>query len=220
MRFKSRSDKLSAPVISQRHGKWLPEEHERMFAFLKDHRDDLVDYLEVNLEGSVKRNKRQFFTKMAAFIKTKTDKQCKSRYQKQELALLRALDIPQDLLASFQQKRSKESVPRPKKKRASLQTTEEDANSIKSPVVEKSAISIHTYDDLKTTLSVNFLPRIQNDVIRLQMERFLRGLSNESEGSDDLPSLNMNSLSIILPQFGLSFGNFKDRDSSFLDEYT
>jgi len=222
MKFKSTEKNLIAPPVGRRQGLWTSEEHEKMFKFLQMNKQNLIDHLRINLIDGTRRNKRQFFINMAEFISTKDEKQCKSRYQKQERSFLKALKLPQQLLERFEEKRKTkvETKAETKERRhlKSAQTTE-DAESVDKLDDSKSQISIHTYDDLRASLSMNFLPRIQNEILKHQMEKFLRGLSNEDQIPDDLPSLNLNSLSIILPQFGLSTSNYRDKDCSFIDEF-
>lgn len=208
---------MYVPEVGQRKGKWNDLEHKMMFIFIQKHKQDLVDYLKVNLQDNQRKNKRQFFNKMAAFIKTKDEKQCKSRYQKQEINLLEAANIPLNLLSTLKQRRLKGSRPSKSQKRLSIMTTEV-TNSEDKPKHDRSGLSIHTYEDLKATLNNHFLPRIQNDVIKNQMERLLQVIPTETEPNEELSSFNLNSVSIILPQFGISLGSINDKASSFLDD--
>ena len=217
MKFKRKPAKISAPMFSQRQGKWSAEEHEKMFIYVRDHRKELIDHFEANLSGGPKKNKSQFFKRMASFIETKNEKQCKSRYQKQEQVLLKALKLPEHLMSSIEKRCKPISKPCARKKQSSAQPTE-DVNSVEKNNDDRSEVSIHTYQELRTTLSVNFLPRIQNDIIKHQMEKFLNNLPQEAENYEELPSLNLNSLSMILPQFNLSVANIKEKESSFLDD--
>lgn len=216
MKFKSQEDKLSTPDLGQRHRQWNQEEHDKMFSFLKKHRDNIIKHMKINIDGT-RINRRQFFTNMAALIETKDERQCKSRYQKKEMIFLKALDVPEELIKTFKKLRAVGSTSHTQKRKVLL----EDCKPISKEKKSKkylSSESIYTYEDLRTTLSLNFLPRIQNDVIRGQIEKFLEALPNMPTDAEELPSFNLNSISIIQPQFSVSMDAFKERAPSFLND--
>ena len=218
MDFNSISPEYYTPVVGKRISKWTDEEHEKMFIFLKIHRSELIEHFKANISDLNWRNRKKFFISMASFIATKTAEQCKSRFQKQEFRLLKALKIPKELMDSFEIKKKIRSGSKiTSEHQASAQFTDDNESIMKSDD-QTAQITINTYADLKMSLCLNFLPRIQNEMIKQQIENFIELLPTSSEQCDELPSFNINSLSNIHPQLTNSFQNFKERDYDFFDE--
>ena len=70
----------------------------------------------------VRCNKRLFFIDMAAFVKTKNDRQCKSRYQKKESQLLRELDFCPALVAQYVASKRDKNCKSARRRRSPLST--------------------------------------------------------------------------------------------------
>lgn len=91
---------------NQRLGKWSDAEHNLMLRFVRMHKKQILTCMQALLKNNVKRLKGHFFKKMAKFIGSKSEIQCKSRYQKQEVALLQSLDVPPRILHHFMEKQA------------------------------------------------------------------------------------------------------------------
>lgn len=216
MKSKAGLTKYQAPEFGRRQRKWTEGEHERMFDFLRKHRREIIKQLESCIKG-VKTNKRQFFTAMAAFLESKDEKQCKSRYQKKEPELLKALKVPHNLLEACD--KHEKPITKPVKDKKPVQKEAPLASSrLEKTKGEISSLSIRTFQDLKSSLNNWFIPRIRNESIRTQMERFLVALPTESDPKIDLPSFNLNSISIIQQQLNDSIYSIKNHLSELLDD--
>ena len=219
MSSRKRISKLSIPAVGSRQGKWSESEHRAMFVFVQRHRSDIAEYMQSNLIDKVRCNKRAFFTNMAAHIGSKTDVQCKSRYQKQEAALLRALDLPAHLMKAFERSRPKTfaAVERPVKvfgSHATETTLEEDRVCTDASHQQ----SIHSAKELRQALSAEIVPQLRNQSLISQMEHLISILPDEGSRCGELPSFCQNSISLILPQISSSYFVCGVKADSFFEE--
>lgn len=146
---------------------WTAEEKSRMEVFLSSKTEEIERYMAEYVENNGKRNKIKFFKQMAEFIRTKTDKQCKSRYQKIEAKVLARIGLNDLLLKSYLVTKHKK---RPLKARfkENVRERREEAN--------KEVLDIENYDDLKLALNVKIMPLICSEAIKTNMTCFIQGL--------------------------------------------
>ena len=219
MRVRKRVSKLNMPLVGSRQGKWTESEHCAMFRFVEYYRDCIVEYMESNLIKKVRSNKRAFFTNMAAYIGSKTDVQCKSRYQKQEVSLLRALDLPDHLLKAFYKSRSMTLATAKKVEHVlSSYATETTLEEEKVCTDASQHESIQSGGELKNALSGDFVPQLKNQSLITQMEHLISILPDEVPRYSDVPSFCQNSISLILPQMSASYFISGVKADSFFEE--
>lgn len=212
-----------------------------MFEYVRRRRDELIEHYTHNL-GHNSRNKRYFFSDMARYIRTKSDSQCKSRFQKRELEIFAALDFPPELLKSLT---CNWAMARRKIKKKTNEVVTGDVSMLeeleeeqKSDDVPKSnrdelnaaeeifavpqhnlndAMIIRNYEDLRRVIGDSFLYRVENPAIREQIETFLQKLPQREEFVEDIPSLCMHSVSGML-NISLTFRNALQMTLSFLED--
>ena len=205
------------PPDGQRQGKWNEKEHRAMFTFVHSRREEILRYLETNFVEKLRSNKRMFFIQMANAIRSKSVTQCKSRYQKQELSLLRTLDIPAYLMDSFYAQRGMSAVD--VQKFQSCAPTETSIAFNKRLLTDESMnASIYTVKELRDVLYAEFMPQIASQSIRTQMEKFISILPDEGECRAESPSFCHNSISLMVPALGVSFINAGFKADSFFEE--
>ena len=190
-----------------------------MLTFVQCYRDDIVEYMESNLIKKVRSNKRAFFTNMSAYIGTKTDVQCKSRYQKQEVALMGILNLPPHLITAFEESRAVtlavlESPAKILNSYATETTLEED----KVCTDASQHQSIQSPEELKHALSSEIVPQLKNQSLITQMEHLISILPDEVPRCSDFPSFCQNSISLILPQMNASYFISGVKADSFFEE--
>lgn len=207
------------PPNNIRQGKWSEAEHQKMFTFVKNHKKDIIEYLESNLIDKVRCNKRCFFIKMSKFIQTKTETQCKSRYQKQELKLLHSIKIPARLISKFEQSHGMQAIAAEHSEQIlSAQPTEATMAESRLETSKSANYSIYTFKELREVLQHDFMPQIQNPTIKTQMEKFISVLPDDMDNCDEMPSFGQNSISALFPQINMSFVNSAYRpDSIFME---
>ena len=216
----TKRQKNIAPPVGFRQGKWSELEHRAMFTFVKSRRANIIGYLQDNLVNNVRSNKRMFFIDMAEAIKTKSDRQCKSRYQKQELLLMRALNLPAHLMEKFQTQRNKPAFsPESVKKLMEFNPTETTITSEQAlPTDESQHASIYTFRELREALHSELIPQIPNQSIRTEIEHFISILPVDESEPAEMPSFCHNSISLIMSHINVSFINRGIKADSFFEE--
>ena len=221
MRSSRRIKKLKAPATLIRQGKWSDDEHFLMFAFVKSRREEIIEYLEANFIRREKSNKRMFFSAMAASIKTKTDKQCKSRYQKQELSFMQNIDLPQHLLQHLLTRKGKSVVSDKNSKQASRTYPTETTLLQSAPIVSMyEQDSIYTFKDLRDMLFSDIVPQLQHHSLKSTMEKFIENLPGDLSACGEPASMCHNSISMLLPAINISLINSGNRVNSFFEEWS
>lgn len=202
MEYKKEKRVCVPPKLGQRVSKWSEQEHLKMFKYLFTHRRELIDHISKNLHSSNRRNKARFFIDMSDFIGTKTESQCKSRFQKKEFAMLEALKVPNSLLSVYM------------RAKASKQTLKANrSDELFSEVEESKETDNHNVKKLarcsticeESTLDISSLtPKICNEMFKEQIDMILA--SDSIENTDDLSQfLNFMSTSQFPAQCNLSF---------------
>lgn len=174
MNIEQKSDSLYCPDYGERRGLWSKHEHELMFNFMVDKKAEVMSHIDVTISSIQRFNKSQFFVDMAKYIRTKTDKQCKSRYQKKERVLLEALDIPNNILENYFRSRvAKFRVVKHIQKDVS-QTKFTQPESLE--IGEKYFSPINSYNELRRVITIEVLPKIKNPQLKLKMKAFMERL--------------------------------------------
>lgn len=217
MRKSKRLGKMVLPPLGFRLGKWSEEEHELMFRFVKSQRKELISYLKSNLIDRVRCNKKYFFSRMAAFIKTKTDRQCKSRFQKQELRLMRALRLPHKLLDSLEQLRGRIVVLQDNPM-MSTPRTDAPLTDDKVDLNRSEAPSINTLKALTDVMRSDLMPKIPNDPLRSFTERFIRSVPSDLREISEFPSHFFHFTGQIPWQINISSASARNRPDSFFED--
>ena len=117
---------------------WTKEEHTQMLLFMDQNRTLLEENIRRNIERCGRSNKAQFFVRMASVIGTKTDKQCKSRYQKKERVLLTELDFEPQLVDTYMRSKREKRIARAAKSPNSTyacDSTEKTDESLSGPII-------------------------------------------------------------------------------------
>lgn len=94
----------------KRAGMWTQEEHNKMVTYVLVHREEIIENATFNISNKTKRNRVRFFKEMSNFIGTKNEVQCKSRFQKKELVMLEAINMPKKLLKLYIESRANRRV--------------------------------------------------------------------------------------------------------------
>ena len=182
---------------------WTLAEHQKMIDYLKMQGDYLSKYIQSFNENKRSNHRRRFFEEMAAHISTKTTKQCKSRFQKREKKLLYLADLNEDQVNSFLGKKYKKASKAVKDKKAEDEHT-------KPSDMESSIRQITNYKELRDCLVDEILGDIKNELIKEQMIRFIRSISDDIEPDARLTSFNINSISKIYIDEGSIDDNIND----------
>ena len=162
---------------------WNKDEEEAMLQFMFLMKEKLEEHMIQCINKNGRRNKSYFFKQMEKYIGTKTDSQCKSRFQKLEKRLLKKIGIEEKLMESYFKS---------KKQRKPLSELRE--NGIKEPCKEESikelvlkkpipkADRINSYSQLKTMITKLIIPFIKDKDIRDRMVFFAHELEDIKEG--------------------------------------
>lgn len=196
---------------------WSQEEQHKMLLFIDENREELSANIRANIDSTTRINKSQFFIKMSKFIGTKSDIQCKSRYQKKERALLEAANFPTNLIDEYMSIKKGKSNCKNLKKRTSTVSTNATNSMVKQE--EMSFIGINTFHDLKTVIINDCMPKIQNDTVKNHLEAFVCSLPLNDQIKQDLPSCNFCSLVQAHDNTNFSLDFEQDYDKIYLDEY-
>lgn len=151
-------------------------------------RDSIVSHIIINIKKHTRTNKSHFFVHMSRFIGTKTDKQCKSRYQKKESQLLIEINVPVAVVENYLQTKQVKIDTKVAKKRVSMQSTETYNSIIKQN--EPSFTFINSFSELKAVIANDFMPRVQNEVIKAHLENLLHTLPFDDLSIVHLPAVN------------------------------
>lgn len=217
MNYKTGSKNVNIIEITKFKSIWSQEEHRKMLVYLSEQREELVDHVRMNIERESRTNKNNFFVKMSKYIGTKSDKQCKSRYQKKEEMLFKAIHIPLDLVERyFSGKRSK-SGHTSFKKRQSIQSTD-TSNSMLRPV-DTILAHINNFADLKAFLEREFMPKVTNETVKAYLDQFLSNLPTSEEALKDFSLAEITSLHQFHPRANFSLEVIEDRECIFFEDY-
>lgn len=189
---------MKCPVMGVRQSLWSEKEHELMFRYLGERKDDLMNHIYAVISSDQRYNKSHFFIEMSKYIKTKSDVQCKSRYQKKEGILLEALKIPQDVLKDYNEARKMKVNLAKSGQRASTMTRTTQEGS-KKPM-ESNIQTISSYSGLKKAMREELIPKIANIELKNQMIRFIDHLPHDGDHFVEISSFNVNSMSFIKPK--------------------
>ena len=187
---------------------WADMENEKMVQFIDLNRQHLIGHIEENNELQNKTNRNQFFIMMSKFIGSKTRAQCKSRYQKKETQLLKRLKFPSDLLNKYFERKNKNKKPR-KAKHTSTESSRTSDSIIKPD--ECSLSSIKTFSDLKQFILSDCVPKIKNNVVKVQLEYFLENLPIENNLNEELSVCNFPS--------EIEYQNFNNFEYNFQGDF-
>ena len=169
---------------------WTLEEHLKMIEFLKLNKEYLTDYIRNFNQSKRSNHRRRFFSEMASYISTKTTKQCKSRFQKREKKLLYLAELEEDHVSDFLGKKYDKSL------KQKLKGKGEEENT-KPSGMEPESRKITNYKELRDCLVDEILGDIKNELIKNQMIRFIRYISDDLDPQAPLASFNINSISMI-----------------------
>lgn len=222
------SDILNINVVEIRPlpNAWTKEEHAKMLGYMEDNRKYLMDNIKRNIGKANRSNKAHFFVNMAAYIGTKSDKQCKSRYQKKESQLLKDLNFSVDLVdeyVKFKKDKSKKQL----KQRESSQSTDVCNSMMKhqEPACETAVDSqqtpsnfITSFEELKAIIISEFMPRIQNEDVRVYLHRFIQSFPSDENMPKQISSVNMNPFRMHQPSIGFSIDIIQDPEVVFLED--
>lgn len=77
---------------------WTIEEWNKLVEFTFTNKESIIENIRLNLHTGIKRNRHQFFKQMAKFIGSKSEAQCKSKFQKKEFIVYDIIEVPESLL--------------------------------------------------------------------------------------------------------------------------
>lgn len=164
---------ILSPASQSSRVPWTPREIISMKDFVVQNRIDVLSSILSLFQTGKKANKRCFFIKMQKHIGTKTVKQCKSRFQKQEFALLEYAGIPADVVEKYYTTLETKKVKRGFEKR-NVTSCHNAASQEKSP--EKPQEPILSIEQLKNYLMEEYLPRIKNKLIKQHFYEMIQKL--------------------------------------------
>lgn len=95
------------PPLIKRKRIWTFFENQMMLAFLHSKRQEIEDHITENISSERRTNKNMFFKQMSEYIKTKSDLQCKSRYQKVETNILYLVGIDERIVHKYLELKAK-----------------------------------------------------------------------------------------------------------------
>lgn len=217
MKYNSEVQNISVLEISKYNSIWTQEEHTKMLQFMNEERASIINHVNINIIKDTRTNKSHFFVRMSGFIGTKTDKQCKSRYQKKESQLLRELDVPAQIVEKYLKIKRVKIDTKAAKKRVSMQSTETCNSMVKQD--ETSFVSISSFSELKTIIMNEFMPRIQNEIVKAHLENFVHTLPSDDMSIGHFPAFNLRPMKLHQPSIGFSIDVFQDPDTILFEDY-
>lgn len=217
MNYKTETRNIDVFEISNVKNIWTQEEHHKMYLYMEEHRQDIIEHIQNNIDHETRINKSNFFVQMSKFIGTKSDRQCKSRYQKKEGVLLKALELPEKLIEKYIKAKKAKAKVHNWKKRVSIQSTQVCNSIVKQD--ELSFASIVTFSDLKAMILNDCLPKVQNQTVKNYLEAFIHNLPLDDETIGDIPSFDLHSLIQIQPRMGFSSELIQDPDMIYFEDY-
>jgi len=198
---------------------WTPFEHERMLEFLNQNTPLLIDYMKKYIKQSLRTNKKNFYIRMSNFIGSKSPIQCKSRYQKKEIALLKSVQISKKLIDNYLQSKRFKNANILKTSVLELDLTEDtQLMDTESEQKELDLDGIHSFSQLRNVILLSFLPKIQNDVIKSHLELFVNNLPSDNQIVQDIKCTDILWLCKIQPQLSFSLQMIRDKNSISTDE--
>ena len=211
------SEILNIDVVELKHKQnvWTQEEHAKMLDFMDESRDFLLDNLQRNISKVNRSNKAHFFVRMSACIGTKTDKQCKSRYQKKESQLLRELNFCPALVDSYVRTK-REKNRKPQSHQESPQSTDVSQSMVKAE--EPSGSFIGSFEELKAVIIAEFMPRVKNEVVMTHLRNFIQSFPCDDSLVKKMPSLSISPLRFFQPSMGFSIDLIPDPEIIFLED--
>lgn len=151
---------------------WDHGDQKRMLLYLRNKTTDLMEHIRADIEAGIRTNKNNFFVDMAKFVGTKNIKQCKSRYQKKEKVLLKAIGMSHELVdAYFNIKRTKSMNSSFKNKESMTTTIDTSSSMLRSE--ELTITSIDSFIDLKSVLVQICLPKVNSEAVKIRLESFI-----------------------------------------------
>ena len=200
--------------IKPKSSLWTLEEHKKMLTFMEENYDFLIDNIKRNVNNMGRSNKAHFFVRMALHVGTKSDKQCKSRYQKKEFQMLRELNVSPSLIEAYlATKKNKNRVKKGQEK--SHQSTVACNNSLKA---DESLIGgISSFEELRAVIIREFMPRVKTEMVRTHLQNFLKSFPIELDQGKQMPALSISPHRFYQPSFGFSIEFVQDTDN-FISE--
>lgn len=194
---------------------WTKEEHAQMLCFMDENREFLLDNIQRNIRRMTRANKAHFFVRMSTCIGTKSDKQCKSRYQKKERQLLKELDFPHELVDEYM--RSKREKNRKNAAEKSGATT--DASDSMLKLTETPSDTITNFTQLRNAIISDFMPRVTNNVVLMHLKNFVQSFpTTEQSFTRAMPSLSISPLRFYQPSVGFSIDLLPDPEIVFVED--
>lgn len=190
---------------------WDLKEQEGMLKFMQINRSEIVEIIQSSIAQSVKLHRKSFFVRMARFIKTKNENQCKSRFQKKQPELLREIFVPEViierylLLKSRKQHKCKHKTQKQLTLFNNLQPYYENENRHKNMIS-----SINTFNELKSLFSETFMDKVDNESVKMHIKDFIEKLPS-CVNDETVPLLCLSSLYELQPQAALSLRLIRER---------
>ena len=186
-----------------------------MLSFIINNKHKIADEIERCVSASQKTKRKSFFVDMASYIETKNEKQCKSRYQKKQLEMLTAAELPEDLVRRYiTLKRSAAA----KNGRGVHKQVLSEANInyvISKQVVPEEAELVSSFSDLRKLFSDDFICRIDNEEAKSYIKDFLNKLPVDGNSCEQDFSSVISSLYTLQPDASLRLNML--RDNYFFD---
>jgi len=193
---------------------WTKEEHAQMLSFMDESRDFLLDNITRNINRQHRANKAHFFVRMSACIGTKTDKQCKSRYQKKERQLLKEMDFAADLvdayLSSKREKNKKSATAK------SPRSTEACNSMLRADEAPTNTIS--SFEQLRAAIVSEFMPRVSNDVVLGRLQNFVQSFPSDDKFVRLMPTHSISPLRFYQQSIGFSIDILPDPEIVFVED--
>lgn len=178
-----------------------------MFKFLLNNQKWIVSYIKSCLTVNARTKRHRFFKEMAETIGTKTDAQCKSRYQKKEFRMLDGLELPPKLLKKYKKLKSNKNQKKFEYKFDSdndemLSVATKSMDDIMSNISFKSSTEMEKVDE-------SFLaPLRRGDLASDQKEMFLPILHIDEKEEDDPRVGESDTFPSMLKNLNVSFRGF------------
>ena len=178
MSFSHDTSSISSPASQISRVLWTQREVISMKDFVVQNRQEVLCSILALLQYGRKSNKKCFFIKMQKHIGTKTVKQCKSRFQKQEFSLLEYAGLPADVVERYHA-----MVNTRKQEKGFEKVNVSSCHDIPSPqkLPAKPQESIVSVEQLKKYLMDEYLPRIKNVLVKQHFYQMIQKLPEIDE---------------------------------------
>ena len=183
-------------------GVWTKPEHAKMIEFLHEHKDRIEENVLNIITNKYRSNKSHFFQLMADHIKTKSIKQCKSRYQKKEMEMLNTIGIPYSTIKSYFLFRKLKS-PFNRQKQLKAQNNDSNGQSSESNSQTSDSNSITDANELKRVLMSEILPRVVNPSVKGDIQIFIEHLVSRENLDRFVPLVDINEIRKVLNKHGI-----------------